>query len=186
MEEDETSTSNQLVEELEAKVELLKKTAEDAEGKLEKEQAAWQRAKDRYERRAIDAENEISDLEKKLDEAWTEKAEVKASVAAATKQMRLKCLDLMKRALAEYDKQISWNQVLRQILYLEQQSDKDTPEAEPNKGKNRATEPSLRPRETGNNEKDTTKEKDVAVHEDEADSTPEYSLNTLTMTRLAL
>ena len=78
MEEDETSTSNQLVEELEAKVELLKKRAEDAEGKLEKEQAAWQRAKDRYERRAIDAENEISDLEKKLDEAWTEKAEVKA------------------------------------------------------------------------------------------------------------
>ncbi|KAJ8429017.1 hypothetical protein Cgig2_014996 [Carnegiea gigantea] len=186
MEEDETSTSNQLVEELEAKVELLKKRAEDAEGKLEKEHAAWQRAKDRYERRAIDAENEISDLEKKLDEAWTEKAELKASVAAATKQMRFKCLDLMKRALAEYDKQISWNQVLRQFLYLEQQSDKDTPEVEPNKGKNRSIGSRSHPRETGNNEKEMTKEKNVAVQEDEADSTPEYSLNTLTMTRLAL
>lgn len=186
MEEDETSASNQLVEELEAKVELLKKRAEDAEGKLEKEHAAWQRAKDRYERRAIDAENEISDLEKKLDEAWTEKAELKASVAAATKQMRFKCLDLMKRALAEYDKQIGWNQVLRQFLYLEQHSDKDAPAVEPNKGKNHSIGSSSHPRETGNNEKDLTKEKNVAVQEDEADSTPEYSLNTLTMTRLAL
>lgn len=175
MEEDEPSTSNQLVEELEAKVELLKKRAEDAEARLEKEQAAWQRAKERYERRVVDSENEISNLEKKLDEAWTEKAEMKASVAGATKQMRLKCLDLMKRALSEYDNQVSWNHVLRQFLYLEQQSDKDkhTPETEANKGKNK--------------ENVVNKEKDGSFREAEGTaSTPEYSMNTLTMTRLAL